>query len=688
MMMNVKQAGARAFGHFSRKRLSRYKRDERGVFVILSLFFVIITFIAIGFAVDVARHEAMRVRLAATLDRAVLAAADLTNGLDPEDVVRDYFVKAGYNATDVTPVVTESDSGRKVVATAYKPVDTWFMKLVGVPTINAGAIGAAEQGVSKIEVSLVLDLSMSMTDAPADGSRAKVESLKIAARDFVDTVLLGGGNTTFISLIPYGSQVMLGNDVIKHFNTTAGIAGTQTSCVEWAASDYSSAGVPNAKVLNRTIIYGVGHTNATSPWNEANAPITTGAVGNNAKNNCPTQDIMKVVPYSTDADALKSVISSYTSSYTNTVAPWNYTSVDVAAKWGIAFLDPSLREEVTAMASDSSLTGNYDVPSAAGGHPHDYTYKQDGIDPADQTMKVMVLMTDGLNTYDWSTLAPDGTQSFYTRSNSMSFVYANSDWTKVDFRVFEGTRLSSGSSSSSGMGDATSPANEEWYHALCGGTGCADVAGVSPYMGVNRWTTNPIVPLLPVNATPNVNNMVRKTWPEVFARYRPQYIAYLIGKMMASNANNTNNNTSGTVRPAKNTIDPHTLKMVGSWPGNIAGNEGSVVQPVTVGILGWHPSDPVAERFDKLPYGFYTANYTFNKDARLQAICAAAKDPTKKIIIYTVGYDLNAPANANAKTQMTNCATTGKAFYPSGDNDIGSVFNQIANEIGKLRLTQ
>ena len=645
----------------ARVRLKRIRDNEDGVFIVLSLFILIIIFIAIGFAVDVARHEAMRVRLSATLDRAVLAAADLTNGRDPQTTVEDYFVKAGFLASDVNVVVTPNDGGRAVSATASKEVATWFMKLVGVDSINAVAAGTAAQGVSNVEVSLVVDLSMSMTDDPQGGTKAKYEYLQDAANVFVDTVLVGGQNSTFVTLIPYGSQVRLGPGVIDAMNTSSAVVGNtsyNTDCVELSDADFTRLGgfdnTPSEQ-LSRTIIFDVGNTNRT----QRTTPSTPSGQNTNAyKNNCPTADLMRVSPYQTDAAKMKNIISTFYSDYGN--GPWNYTSLEIGAKWGLAFLDPSMREEVQAMANDNArLSGNYDVPAAAIGHPHNYTFKDPNVLIEDQTMKVMVLMTDGLNTYDWQT------RDIFKQTQIPSFIWANSNWSKIAFKVTERTTIDA-------MRDGDSDRDEEWYHAYCS-SNCGNWTGSDRWQDDLEW-----------------NGLTRKTWPEVFAQFRAAYVANLIAIMMATR-DNSNPDANG------NTVNGYFQAIYGNWPANInSGTAGQVIVSQGSTILGRRSGE--TENWDQLPYGFYEIHYlndainsntnSKNKDQRLQSLCSLAKAAPHNVIIYTVGYDLQSPSNANALTQLQNCATAGKFFSVTGATGLNDAFKQIANEIGKLRLTQ
>ena len=60
-----------------RRRLNRFRQDEDGGLIIFSLYLFVMMLMIGGLAVDFMRYEITRTRLQNTLDRAVLAAADL-----------------------------------------------------------------------------------------------------------------------------------------------------------------------------------------------------------------------------------------------------------------------------------------------------------------------------------------------------------------------------------------------------------------------------------------------------------------------------------------------------------------------------------------------------------------------------------------------------------------------------------
>ena len=105
----------------SRGVLSRFCRDERGVVTIFAVYMVLMMLMICGIGVNLMQNEMMRTKVQSTVDRAILAAADLQQTLDADDVVLDYFAKAGmsdYITADditVTPGVSLPTSYYRIV---------------------------------------------------------------------------------------------------------------------------------------------------------------------------------------------------------------------------------------------------------------------------------------------------------------------------------------------------------------------------------------------------------------------------------------------------------------------------------------------------------------------------------------------------------------------------------------------
>ena len=142
--------------------LRRFRREEDGSLIIFGLFAFVMMLLLAGVALDLMRFEERRTTLQNTIDRASLAAADLQQSLDPKEVVKDYFLKAGLKPpADDDIIVTEGTltDYRKVEISVSEEMPTWFMALVGVKTLSTPASSTAEESVGQIEISLILDVS-------------------------------------------------------------------------------------------------------------------------------------------------------------------------------------------------------------------------------------------------------------------------------------------------------------------------------------------------------------------------------------------------------------------------------------------------------------------------------------------------------------------------------------------------
>ncbi len=193
------------------RRLRHYGRDEDGAMAIWAIFMLMMMLAVGGLGVDFMANEMRRTHLQGTLDRAVLAAADLDQTLDPRTVVQDYFDKAGLGDDLVSVVPVNGINFRNVSATAVTEADPILMQILGVETMRAPAAGTAEEFIPNTEISLVLDISGSMRWSN------RMNNLKPAARDFVSTVLQGeAAQATSINIVPYAGQTNPGPEMFAY----------------------------------------------------------------------------------------------------------------------------------------------------------------------------------------------------------------------------------------------------------------------------------------------------------------------------------------------------------------------------------------------------------------------------------------------------------------------------------------
>ncbi|WP_299368324.1 Tad domain-containing protein [uncultured Tateyamaria sp.] len=333
-------------------RMTRFARDEAGTMTIFAVMMLMMMLLVGGIAVDLMRNEMERTRVQGTLDRAVLAAADLDQTLDPNAVVQDYMAKSGLAQYAVS---VDPDTGinyKTVTAHTNGTTPTQFMRLMGVPTLPVPVRSAAEERISNVEISMVLDISGSM------GRNSKMENLQVAAKTFVDTVIRDEtDDLVSMSLIPYTAQVNAGFPIFDELNVPDLHAFSY--CVDFDAVDFEVTGLDLAKEYEHMQHFEEG-------WNWNNP------IGNPG---CPQQDYEEIMAFSQDANNLKARIDQYRARAN--------TSIHLGMKWGVAMLDPSFKPITQALSLQNRIDAAFANRPAAYNDP--------------ETLKTIVLMTDGQN---------------------------------------------------------------------------------------------------------------------------------------------------------------------------------------------------------------------------------------------------------------------------------------------------
>ncbi|MEZ5796380.1 MAG: TadE/TadG family type IV pilus assembly protein [Paracoccaceae bacterium] len=351
-------------------KVASFLREESGVMAPHMLIFFFIMLLVGGLAVDLMRFETRRVELQNTMDRATLAAASLENLLVPQDVVRSYFEAAGLleNLDGVT--VTEAMNSRTVSATATVRSDNYFMSMMDTPYLEALNTSEAEQRVSNVEIAMVLDVSGSMQNTPS-----RIANLKIAAKDFIDTVLdQDTDNKISISIVPYNGQVNLGPNLFSKFTVTQTHGTPNSYCIDLPTSTYSSTSVSRSTPFPQTPhVDSWSSTSTSNSYSTLAGPTYSNGLYSNMW--CQPNAANYVVVHGNNRNQLKNAIGG--------LVAVGATSIDLGMKWGSMLLDPSSQSIV------SELAGSGQVPSYFSSRPASFN--------DNDTMKVIVLMTDGEN---------------------------------------------------------------------------------------------------------------------------------------------------------------------------------------------------------------------------------------------------------------------------------------------------
>jgi len=170
-------------------------------------------FLAVGLSVDYTRYLAAESHLQELADIASVTLA----GSDEEDdeklrQMADDFLAANvgisiFDAVEIVNLTTEDD---QIDIDLKSTIDTYFMGLANIDTLDARASALAERAVTgSVEVALVLDNTYSMAELNASGV-TKLASLKTAANALVTQLMSNSGADVKIGLVPYADYVNVG----------------------------------------------------------------------------------------------------------------------------------------------------------------------------------------------------------------------------------------------------------------------------------------------------------------------------------------------------------------------------------------------------------------------------------------------------------------------------------------------
>lgn len=350
--------------------MARFGRAEDGTIIVMTMVFLVLMLIVGGMGVDFMRYESRRAMLQSTADRAVLAAADLTQNKDQAEVVVDYFTKAGFEDSIILPIdVIDNGNFTSVGVNARLEMNTFFLKMIGINKLSAPAAATAVEGVADIEVSLILDISGSMSQyvTRTDSSspyETKIAALRKAAVAFSEAILLPeyAGNIS-VSLVPYSEQVNAGPDLFGALNTTPNKMHDYSHCIEFDDSDYATLALSPTHPYKQMQHY---------QWNGGSGNSLTDTV-------CPRWSYERIVPLTQNMTTLTTTI--------NQLQPRAGTAIYLGLKWGLALLDPSMAPAVTNLIAANKVDASF------AGRPTAYTIAGEAL----TTQKVIVLMTDGAN---------------------------------------------------------------------------------------------------------------------------------------------------------------------------------------------------------------------------------------------------------------------------------------------------
>jgi Flp pilus assembly protein TadG len=190
--------------------LQRFRRDERGVVLILFTLLIVPLMLIVGVAIDFSQTLVVKRQLAAAVD-----AAALNLGTQPdlddeaaeqkaEDFIHAHYPEAAIGRLKSFSVRREDDM---IDVSATAELDTSFLRIAGYNTLDVTVNNRVLRKQNKLEVVMVLDNTGSMAGT-------KIAALKTAANELVNILFGTAEESDYvkIGLVPFANAVNVGAD--------------------------------------------------------------------------------------------------------------------------------------------------------------------------------------------------------------------------------------------------------------------------------------------------------------------------------------------------------------------------------------------------------------------------------------------------------------------------------------------
>ncbi|MFB0612005.1 TadE/TadG family type IV pilus assembly protein [Aurantiacibacter poecillastricola] len=204
----------------SQSRGSLLRNESGSLLPMAAVGFLVLAGI-IGGGVDLSRAHKAENRLQAACDAAVLAGRravgvnGFTTAVQSEAMTyfENNFDEESQGSTNVSFVPASDDNGNTVTGTAQADVNTALMTIFGVDSITVTVACSASMGVGNSDITMVLDSTGSMGNPLESGGPTKLLMLQDAMKDFYDTVktaTAGGNARVRYAFVPYSSSINVG----------------------------------------------------------------------------------------------------------------------------------------------------------------------------------------------------------------------------------------------------------------------------------------------------------------------------------------------------------------------------------------------------------------------------------------------------------------------------------------------
>jgi Flp pilus assembly protein TadG len=192
--------------------LNGFRKDRRGAVAPMFALAIIPIFGFVGAAVDYTRGNSLKAAIQSALDATTLGMAKLAPTLTQSELqtktaayFNAIFTRPEAKNLVITPTYTTSGGSQLTIAVS-STVDTAFMRLMGVSSLNVGASSTVKWGNSRLRVALALDNTGSMASA------GKIDALKSASKSLLKQLkdAATSNGDVYVSIIPFNKDVNVG----------------------------------------------------------------------------------------------------------------------------------------------------------------------------------------------------------------------------------------------------------------------------------------------------------------------------------------------------------------------------------------------------------------------------------------------------------------------------------------------
>lgn len=196
--------------------LRRLAKDQRGAALVLFTVFLVPLMAVVAVGIDLSRYLLVKQRLTNAADAAALAVGTRPDlNADEATAMAEAFIRAHYRDEALTHLrgFTVTPSINQVDVSVQAQMDTTFLKILNVASLDVRVTSQVARAQRKLEVVLALDNTGSMCQPSCAD---KFDKLKVAANELVN--ILFGADTISdnikIGLVPFSGAVNIGTDKI------------------------------------------------------------------------------------------------------------------------------------------------------------------------------------------------------------------------------------------------------------------------------------------------------------------------------------------------------------------------------------------------------------------------------------------------------------------------------------------